>query len=98
MLSAHAKKISSPSDVFGSYKPLRWVALAVPAGGTVFALCLWDYLEPSRRALDILGQALQMGFITALLAAGLSYVFIAFVPGITPVKFMYRPAPFRSGK
>jgi hypothetical protein len=50
------------------------------------------------RMIDIFNEALQMGGIATVFTAILSYAFIAFMPGITPAKFMYRAAPFRAGK
>lgn len=96
--SARARKIHSPEDVFSAYTPLNWIALAVPAGILVTGICVMEYLEPARHVIDIFGEALQMGGITAVLTAAVAYLFIAFVPGITPVKFVYRAAPFRAGK
>jgi hypothetical protein len=96
--SARARKIYSPGDVFKPYTPMRWIALAMPAGAIVSGICVVQYLEPARHVIDILSDALQIGGIIAGVTAGMAYLFIAFMPGITPAKFVYRAAPFRAGK
>jgi hypothetical protein len=96
--SARAQKIYSPEDVFRSYTPMRWITLAVPAGVIVSGICIVQYLEPTRHAIDIFSEAMQMGGLTTVFTAVVAYLFIAFMPGITPAKFVYRAAPFRAGK
>lgn len=96
--SARGRKIYTPGDVFRAYTPLRWITLAAPAGVIVSAICVMQYVEPTRHAIDILSDALEMGGLTTAFTAGLGYLFIAYMPGITPAKFIYRAAPFRAGK
>lgn len=89
-VSARQKKIYFPGDVFSSYTPLWWIALAVPVSCAVCWVCLWQYPIVLNTEVGEFGTALQMAVTAAVITAFLSYLVIVFVPGITPAKFMHR--------
>src|ERR1700682_3826880 len=92
--SARRRKVYSTNDLFAPYTPMWWITLALPAGIAAGSWCLWQYAEALGTSEGRIGVALQIAIVAAVITGLLSYVLIVFVPGITPAKFRYRPAPY----
>lgn len=108
-IAARRRKIRFPADTFSSYGPMWWLLLSL--GGALAAALLFNhyvtqpgYISPD--ALPVMGSdtfnsrvryAFLLGGYTALLCAAISWAF-TLIPGITPLKFIYRPAPFFHGR
>ena len=96
--SARRKKVFFPGDVFKAYLPMWWLCLSLVAGVVSTFVCIWQYSPALNTAAGELGIALQIGIVSVFMTALPAYLLIAFIPGITPAKFCYRPVPYRHKK
>lgn len=83
--------IRVPPDPFRPYTPMRWLWLSVFPGVliTVLYLSRFGFLFPGARV-PAVGAALMAGITTALVTYVVAQVAI-WMPGITPLKFLYHP-------
>ena len=87
--SAQAKLIRYPSDLFGRYTPLYWLAVSVVPIAILFGLAWYDYGKRFQEftQTSYTGGAAVIGvwagFLTLVLAS-------AILPVLTPPKFRYR--------
>jgi len=85
-------RIHSVNDVFRSYTPMRalWCGLAgATISGVVAAVMYWDMVET---AVGNIGFSLTMFLLTLLFCESISFSIVAYVRGLTPPQFCYRPS------
>lgn len=88
---ARRKKIHAPSDLFASYTPMYWLALAVVPGVVIFFIYKRDYGRIFNTSpISYMSGAVGVALWTILLTILLAYLTMLF-PHVTPPKFRYRP-------
>jgi hypothetical protein len=92
VISANRRKIHRPDDCFAPYTPMRWLwlELLVFAGVATLAYFNYEDLKSSEAQINI---SMELAGYTFLLGLILTY-FVILIPGITPLKFRYRPLWF----
>lgn len=83
--------IRVPLDPFRPYTPMRWLLLSVLPGVVITIVYVIRYasLFPLARV-PAVGAAVMAGITTALITYVIAQVAI-WMPGVTPLKFLYHP-------
>lgn len=93
--SSARKKVRTPGDLFGPYKPIHWLWLSLASGVVLFAYYGLRYSELfGGSTVDWLGNAGVIAVWAASWTLLVSYGFIGWAGFITPPKFRYRPRWF----
>ncbi len=90
-MASHVR-IHTVDDVFRPYGPMKalwWGVVGSLISGIVAAIMYWNMVAT---AVGIVGFSLTMLLLTLLLCELITYVIVAYAPGLTPPQFSYRPS------